>query len=128
MGGTWDATNITSAKVAVVTPIDLDHTALLGDTVAEIAAEKAGIIKAGSKAVLAAQPPAAAQVLLARCTEVGAEVRREGIEFGLIDRSVAVGGQVLRLETAEGPLGDLVLPLFGRHQAQNCLLYTSRCV
>lgn len=122
MGGTWDATNITSAKVAVVTPIDLDHTALLGDTVAEIAAEKAGIIKAGSKAVLAAQPPAAAQVLLARCTEVGAEVRREGIEFGLIDRSVAVGGQVLRLETAEGPLGDLVLPLFGRHQAQNAAL------
>ncbi len=122
LGGTWDATNVAQAQVAVVCPIDLDHTHLLGDTVGEIAAEKAGIIKAGAKAVLAAQPPEAATVLLARCAEVGAEVRREGMEFGLIDRTPAVGGQVLRLETAEGPLGDLVLPLFGAHMAQNAAL------
>ena len=95
---------------------------MLGDTIAEIAAEKAGIIKAGSKAVLAAQHPDAARVLLARCTEVGAEVRREGPEFGLIDRQPAVGGQVIRLETAEGPLGDIVLPLFGAHMARNAAL------
>ncbi|MFZ0529887.1 MAG: folylpolyglutamate synthase/dihydrofolate synthase family protein, partial [Propionicimonas sp.] len=122
MGGEWDATNITDAAVAVVAPIDLDHTALLGSTLAEIATEKAGIIKAGSRAVLAAQAPDAARVLLARCAEVGAEVRREGIEFGLIDRAPAVGGQVLRIETADGPLGDLVLPLFGAHMAQNAAL------
>ncbi len=122
MGGEWDATNIVDAEVAVVGPIDLDHTQLLGETVAEIAAEKAGIIRAGSRAVLAAQVPAAASVLLARCAEVGAEVRREGIEFGLIDRTPAVGGQVLRLETADGPLGDLVLPLFGEHMARNAAL------
>ena len=66
-------------------PIDLDHTHLLGDTVAEIATEKAGIIKTGAKAVLAAQHPDAARVLMARCAEVGAEVLREGIEFGLIE-------------------------------------------
>jgi dihydrofolate synthase/folylpolyglutamate synthase len=122
LGGLWDATNIVSAQVAVVCPIDLDHTHLLGDTVAEIAVEKAGIIKAGSKAVLAAQQPEAGAVLLARCTEVGAEVLREGIEFGLIDRQPAVGGQVLRVETADGPLGDLVLPLFGAHMARNAAL------
>jgi dihydrofolate synthase / folylpolyglutamate synthase len=122
MGGEWDATNIVAAEVAVVAPIDLDHTQLLGGTIAEIAAEKSGIIKAGSRAVLAAQHPAAATVLLARCAEVGAEVRREGIEFGLIDRTPAVGGQVLRLETADGPLGDLVLPLFGEHMARNAAL------
>lgn len=122
MGGEWDATNIVEAEVAVVAPIDLDHTALLGSTVAEIATEKAGIIKRGSRAVLAAQSPDAARVLLARCAEVGAEVRREGIEFGLIDRMPAVGGQVLRLETADGPLGDILLPLFGEHMAHNAAL------
>lgn len=122
MGGEWDATNIVDAEIAVVAPIDLDHTALLGDTVAEIAVEKAGIIKAGCRAVLAAQSPEAARVLLARCAEVGVEVRREGLEFGLIDRIPAVGGQVLRLETANGPLGDLVLPLYGAHMAHNAAL------
>jgi dihydrofolate synthase/folylpolyglutamate synthase len=122
LGGRWDATNIVEAQVAVVCPVDLDHTHLLGETVAEIAAEKAGIIKAGAKAVLAAQQPEAAKVLLDRCNEVGAEVLREGIEFGLIDRQPAVGGQVIRVETAQGPLGDLVLPLFGAHMARNAAL------
>jgi dihydrofolate synthase / folylpolyglutamate synthase len=122
MGGEWDATNIVQAEVAVITPIDLDHTALLGETVAEIAAEKAGIIKHGARAVLSAQSPEAARVLLARCADVGAEVRREGIEFGLIDRTPAVGGQILRLETADGPLGELLLPLFGEHMARNAAL------
>ncbi|PKQ30774.1 MAG: dihydrofolate synthase [Actinobacteria bacterium HGW-Actinobacteria-2] len=122
MGGEWDATNIVDAEVAVVAPIDLDHTALLGDTIAEIATEKAGIIKAGSRAVLAAQTPEAARVLLARCAEVGAEVRREGVEFGLIDRTPGVGGQLIRLETADGPLGDILLPLFGEHLARNAAL------
>lgn len=119
LGGTWDATNVVDAQVAVVCPVDLDHTHLLGSTVAEIAAEKAGIIKAGSHAVLAAQHPEAAAVLVARCAEVGARVFREGVEFGLIERTPAVGGQVLRLDTVEGPLGDIVLPLFGAHMAQN---------
>jgi dihydrofolate synthase/folylpolyglutamate synthase len=122
LGGEWDATNIVAAEVAVVTPIDLDHTQLLGESIAEIALEKAGIIKTGCRAVLAAQTPEAARVLLARCAEVGAEVRREGIEFGLIERAPAVGGQVLRVETADGPLGDLVLPLFGEHMARNTAL------
>lgn len=119
LGGRWDATNIVTAQVAVVCPIDLDHTHLLGTTVAEIAAEKAGIIKAGSKAVLAAQQPDAARVLMARCAEVGAEALREGVEFGLISRATGIGGQMLRLETADGPLGDLFLPLFGAHMAEN---------
>lgn len=122
MGGEWDATNIVDAEVAVVGPVDLDHTALLGSTVGEIAAEKAGIIKAGSKAVLAAQQPDAGGVLLARCVEVGAEVLREGVEFGLIDRKLAVGGQLLRLETADGPLDDIFLPLYGEHMAHNAAL------
>lgn len=119
LGGTWDATNVADASVAVVTPIALDHTHLLGSSVAEIAAEKAGIIKPGAHALLAGQPVDAAQVLLARCAEVGALVHLEGIDFGLIERRVAVGGQLLRLTGAEGAVDDVFLPLHGAHQAAN---------
>ncbi len=122
MAGTWDATNVADAAVAVITPIDLDHTHLLGHTVAEIATEKAGIIKPGSMAVLAGQPLEAATVLLARAMDVGALVQREGVDFGLLSRTPAVGGQVLRLNGAEGPVGDLHLPAFGAHLAQNAAL------
>ena len=122
MGGRWDATNVATAQVAVICPIDYDHTHLLGSTLTQIAGEKAGIIKEGATAVLSGQAPEAATVLLARCAEVGARVVREGMEFGLIDRTPGVGGQMIRLETADGPLGDLVLPLFGEHMARNAAL------
>jgi dihydrofolate synthase/folylpolyglutamate synthase len=119
LGGTWDATNVADADVAVVTPIDLDHTHLLGETVAEIAGEKAGIIKPGAHAILAGQPVEAAEVLLARCAEVGALVHLEGVDFGLIDRELAVGGQLLRINGQEGPVDEVFLPLHGAHQAAN---------
>lgn len=127
MGGAWDATSVADAAVAVICPIDFDHTAVLGSTLTEIATEKAGIIKPGSSAVIAGQEPEAAKVLIARAAEVGAKVRLEGVDFGLIDRQLAVGGQVLRIETADGPLGDLVLPLFGAHMARNAALAVAAC-
>ncbi len=58
-------------------------------------------------------------MLLQRCAEVGALVQREGIEFGVIDRQLAVGGQLIRLNAAEGPVDDVFLPLHGAHQAAN---------
>src|SRR4029450_10398012 len=119
LGGSWDATNVADAEVAVVTPIDLDHTHLLGRTITEIAQEKAGIIKPGAHAILAGQAVEAAQVLLARCAEVGALPQREGVDFGVIDRRLAVAGQVLRLNGADGPVDDIFLPLYGAHQAAN---------
>jgi dihydrofolate synthase/folylpolyglutamate synthase len=119
LGGTWDATNVADGDVAVITPIDLDHTHLLGSTLAEIAGEKAGIIKPGAQAILAGQSLEAAQVLLARCTEVGAIAQREGLDFGVLGRQLAVGGQVVRLNGAEGPVDDVFLPLYGAHQAAN---------
>lgn len=122
LGGTWDATSVADADVAVVCPVDLDHTHLLGGTVEEIAAEKAGIIKAGSVALLADQQAEADAVLAARAVDVGARVLREGVDFGLIERSVAVGGQVLRVETASGPATDLLLPVHGEHMARNAAL------
>lgn len=122
LGGRWDATSVADAQVAVVCPIGLDHTHILGSTIAEIAQEKAGIIKEHSTAVLAGQDPAAATVLLQRAVEVGARVKAEGPDFGLIDRQTAVGGQVLRISSDAGPVGDLFLPLHGEHMARNAAL------
>ncbi|MFX4271470.1 bifunctional folylpolyglutamate synthase/dihydrofolate synthase [Propionibacteriaceae bacterium Y1685] len=122
LGGTWDATNVAEAQVAVITPIDLDHTHLLGENLAEIAAEKAGIIKPGTQAILAGQQLPAAEVLLARCAEVGALAHREGVDFALLGRTVAVGGQQLRINASEGPIDEILLPLHGEHQAHNATL------
>jgi dihydrofolate synthase/folylpolyglutamate synthase len=118
MGGAWDATNVLDAQVAVVMPVALDHQRFLGYDVASIATEKAGIIKPGAVAVLADQPPEAAQVLVRRCAEVGATPLREGVEFGVAAREIAVGGQLLTLQ-AGGTYEDVFLPLYGEHQAQN---------
>jgi dihydrofolate synthase/folylpolyglutamate synthase len=119
MGGTWDNTNVADGAVAVVTPISIDHSRYLGTTVAEIAADKAGIIKPGAIAVLAQQPPAAAEALLRRAADVGATVAREGLEFGVISRELAVGGQAVAIRGLLGDYPDLYLPLFGSHQASN---------
>jgi dihydrofolate synthase / folylpolyglutamate synthase len=119
MGGTWDNTNVADGTVAVVTPISIDHAQYLGDTVAEIAADKAGIIKPGAIAVLAQQPVEAADALLRRASEVGATVAREGIEFGVLSRELAVGGQRLAIRGLLGEYHDLFLPLFGAYQAGN---------
>ncbi len=122
LGGAWDATSVADADVAVVTPIDVDHTEYLGETPVEIAVEKAGIIKAGSVPVLCGQSAEVATVLMARCAEVGVAPLREGLDFGLLDRTPAVGGQVLRIQTVDGAVGDLHLPLYGEHMARNAAL------
>jgi dihydrofolate synthase/folylpolyglutamate synthase len=122
LGGIWDATNVIDAEVAVVTPIDLDHTRLLGNSVAEIAAEKAGIIKPESTAILATQRDEAEIALLRRVAEVEATVARENSEFRIVDRRLAVGGQVLTLQGLGGTYEEIFLPLHGAFQAQNALL------
>jgi dihydrofolate synthase/folylpolyglutamate synthase len=119
MGGSWDATNVIDGSVAVVTPISLDHTDRLGSTPAEIAGEKAGIIKEGATVVLAQQPVDAAQVMLKKAVEVDATVAREGLEFGVVSREVAVGGQLLTLRGLGGEYEEIFLPLYGAHQAHN---------
>jgi dihydrofolate synthase/folylpolyglutamate synthase len=119
MGGAWDATNVADGTVAVVTPIGVDHAAYLGTSVEEIAVEKAGIIKPGATAVLAEQLPGPAEVLLRRCAEVEATPVREGLEFGVVSRVPAVGGQMLTLRGLHGEYDEVFLPLYGSHQAQN---------
>ncbi len=119
MGGTWDATNVIDADVSVIMPIDLDHTEYLGTTLTEIAATKAGVIKEGGFVVLAEQKPEAAIELLRRAAEVGADIAREGIEYELLSRAVAVGGQLITIKGINETYEDIFLPLHGKHQALN---------
>lgn len=119
MGGTWDATNVADAQVAVITPVALDHTRYLGDRPELIAVEKAGIVKPGAHAVLAEQTPEVMDVLMRRAVDVGAIVLREGAEFGVSSRVTAVGGQMIDLQGVGGRYTDIFLPLHGAHQAHN---------
>jgi dihydrofolate synthase/folylpolyglutamate synthase len=121
MGGTWDATNVADAAVAVVTPIAVDHASYLGDTPADIAVEKAGIIKPGTFAILAQQSLEAAEVLIRHAAEVGATVAREGLEFGVTRRDVAVGGQLATLQGLGATYEDVFIPLHGAYQAHNAV-------
>ena len=119
MGGQWDATNVVDADVSVITPIGLDHMEYLGSTITEIAATKAGIIKEHGFIVLAQQTPEAAVELLRRAAEVGADVAREGLEYSIDSRAIAVGGQLISITGLRGHYDDIFLPLHGKHQASN---------
>ncbi|MEX0581118.1 MAG: folylpolyglutamate synthase/dihydrofolate synthase family protein [Mycobacterium sp.] len=130
MGGRWDATNVIEAPVVVITPIGLDHTEFLGETIAEIAAEKAGVISAprgefiavDTVAVIGRQTPEAMEVLLADAVRAEAAVAREDSEFAVLSRNVAVGGQLLDLQGLGGVYPDIFLPLHGEHQAHNAAM------
>lgn len=122
MGGTWDSTNVVDGEVAVITPVALDHERWLGSTIEEIATEKAGIIKDGAVAIIAEQREEALEPILARARKVNAHLVREGIDLGVADRRIAVGGQLLDLRTPAGVYTEIFLPLHGAHQAHNALL------
>lgn len=122
MGGRWDATSVADASVAVLTPISHDHMHILGDTLTAIATEKAGIIKEGSQVVTAGQHPEVARVLVARAAETGSRIVAEDVDFGLIGRTTALGGQVIAITAGGGPVRDLHLPLYGEHMARNAAL------
>ncbi|WP_370618696.1 bifunctional folylpolyglutamate synthase/dihydrofolate synthase [Mumia sp. Pv 4-285] len=119
MGGTWDATNVVDASVAVITPVDVDHSRYLGDTPGAIAVEKAGIIKPGAQVVVARQPEDAAAEIFARVNEVGATLHREGVDFGITERTPALAGQMLTIQGIGATYDEVFLPLFGAHQADN---------
>jgi dihydrofolate synthase/folylpolyglutamate synthase len=119
MGGEWDATNVVKADVSVITPIGLDHMEYLGNTLVEIASTKAGIIKEGGFAVLSQQEPEVAVELLRKAAEVGADVAREGLEYSVLSRAVAVGGQLLTIQGLKGVYDEIFIPLHGKHQASN---------
>ncbi|MEW1933470.1 folylpolyglutamate synthase/dihydrofolate synthase family protein [Rhodococcus sp. NPDC079359] len=130
LGGRWDATNVVDGDVAVITPIGLDHVEFLGDDLATIAVEKAGIIKKAPEslvprdtvAILAKQQPEVSEVLLRAAVQADAAVARAGSEFTVLGRQIAVGGQQLELQGLGGVYTDVFLPLHGEHQAHNASL------
>jgi dihydrofolate synthase/folylpolyglutamate synthase len=122
VGGAWDATNVINSDVAVMTPIGLDHQEYLGNTIAEIAHTKAGIFREGKPSVLAHQTRDAAEVLIRESAKCESIPLREGLDFALLRRDVAVGGQLLSIQGLGGTYDDIFLPLHGRHQASNAAL------
>jgi dihydrofolate synthase/folylpolyglutamate synthase len=122
LGGAEDSTNVLQAGTAVITPIGLDHMEWLGDTLEDIALAKVGIVYKGATLICAAQPAEAMEPILRHCAEVGATIAREGEEFGVLRRSLAVGGQVLTLQGLSGEYDEVYLPLHGAHQAQNAAI------
>lgn len=122
MGGRWDATNVVDGEIAVITPIDYDHQQWLGDTMSEIAGEKAGIIKPGGTVIVAEQNEVAAGVLAVAAAEAGARYVEVGPALNVAARTVAVGGQLIDLRTPAALYTEIFLPLFGEHQAENALL------
>lgn len=122
LGGAWDATNVADGKIAVITPIGIDHAHLLGETRTEIAIEKSGIIKPDSTSIMAPQEPDVAKILLEKAAAVGSVIARAGVEFAVVDRQIAVGGQVLAIQGLNGTYENLYFPLFGAHQAENAAL------
>ncbi|HKP07769.1 MAG TPA: folylpolyglutamate synthase/dihydrofolate synthase family protein [Microbacterium sp.] len=122
MGGSWDSTNTADGDVAVFAPIDLDHADRLGDTIAEIASVKAGIIKDGAAVVSARQDAAAEAVLREAAAALGASIAFEGAEFALAQQRLAVGGQQISVRGLAGTYEDEYLPLYGAHQGFNAAL------
>jgi dihydrofolate synthase/folylpolyglutamate synthase len=118
MGGTWDATNLVDGEVAVVNRVALDHPEL-GDTPPKVAGEKAGIIKQGATVVSQAQDDDVLEVIARRAAEMDAHLLVAGPDFGVERRRQAIGGQLLDLRTPTGVVPDVLVPLHGRHQADN---------
>jgi len=119
MGGSWDATNLVAGDVAIVTPIAMDHVAELGPTLADIAGEKAGVLKPDSIGVIREQAQAASEVLRRRAADVGCAMRWEGADWEVEERLLAVGGQSFRLRGLHATYEDLFLPLFGAYAVAN---------
>ena len=119
LGGEWDSTNVVVPAVSVLTPIGIDHASYLGNTIEEIATTKAGIIKPESHVVLAAQEQSVAKILMERIAQKVCIPYREGVEFSVTKRAMAVGGQVMNIQGVFGEYKDIYLPLYGAHQASN---------
>lgn len=122
MGGTWDATSVAAASVAVITPIGMDHAEYLGDTIEQIAGEKAGIIAPGCTAVTSCHTDDARSVVVTRASELDVPLKIETEDFGLLSRDVAVGGQLVSMRGLRGEYDEVFVPFFGEHQASNACL------
>lgn len=120
MGGTWDSTNVIDAKVSVLTNVALDHTQVLGETVEEIATDKAGIIKAGSICVLGPVSLSIEAIVTSRADAVAAAgLWRFGVDYSVRADRLAIGGRLVDIEVPDAIYNEVLVPLHGAHQARN---------
>lgn len=120
LGGRLDATNVVTPKVSVITSLSYDHMAVLGDTLAKIASEKAGIIKPGIPVVSSPQKEEALEVLLHVAKLKGCDFTLVGKDVRFEQLASSLDGQILRLSTFPfSSMVDLSIPLLGNHQAEN---------
>ena len=122
MGGLWDCTNVVDAAGSVITPISIDHTKWLGSTLSEIATQKAGIIKENQIVIVGRQDPEAEKVIREKIEKVSAKAYFMDKDMKILDRKIAVGGQLLTMQTPFGIYENVFLPLHGEYQAENALL------
>lgn len=119
LGGRLDTTNVLTPEVAVLTPIGLEHTHILGNTLAAIAREKAGIIKPRSHVISAAQEPEVVEVFEKRCQSQQAALQLAGRDFEWHVVHSSLGGNRLHFAGCGRHLHNVEVPLLGRHQAAN---------
>lgn len=118
LGGRLDATNVVKSEVCIITSISFDHTEILGNTLSQIAGEKAGIIKPGSVVVTSPQAPEAAKILERVCQEKGAKLVKVGEDITWQKRSHSLSGQRLRVRSTSNDY-EFAIPLLGEHQLEN---------
>ena len=128
LGGRLDTTNVLTPQVAVLTPIGLEHTHILGGTLGAIAAEKAGIVKPGACVVSAPQAPEAAEVFKQRCQEQGAILSAAGRDFTWQVFEASAEGTRMRFQGFGQEINGITLPLIGRHQAANAAVAVAVCL
>jgi dihydrofolate synthase / folylpolyglutamate synthase len=119
MGGTWDSTNVIDGVVSVLTNVDLDHTAVLGTTIAAIASDKVGIFRADGIAIVATTNAIVVEIAQRRCDELGADLWLLGESFTLEQNELAVGGRAITLRTPFERYDEVLVSLHGIHQGVN---------
>ncbi|MDA8057700.1 MAG: Mur ligase family protein [Actinomycetota bacterium] len=120
VGGRWDSTNVADGDVAVITNISYDHTDVLGPTLEDIASDKSGIVKPGSRLVVGETTPELVSLMRRAARDAGAsEIWVRGDDFATTANRVAVGGRLLDVRTPGGAYGEVLVPLHGAHQGDN---------
>jgi dihydrofolate synthase/folylpolyglutamate synthase len=120
MGGRLDSTNIIMPEVSVITDISYDHKEFLGNTLGQIASEKAGIIKKGVPVVISRQEPDIAEVIRNKAVEKHAELYIYGEDFSSVLKKGDISGITFDYENGNAfQIRDLFLPLTGEHQMEN---------
>jgi dihydrofolate synthase/folylpolyglutamate synthase len=119
LGGTWDSTNVINSDVAVLTNVDLDHTAVLGPTVGAIASDKVGIFRAGAVNIVATTNAIVVEIAQRKTEELGATLWLSGDDFVLEENELALGGRAMSLRTPYAHYDEVFVALHGIHQGVN---------